>query len=78
MRADALCQAGLPTFLSTIGGVYEKTPWIAEKAFARGPFTSLTALAAGLKAVVDEATPVRYLPLTRTQMPARYITHSFP
>lgn len=59
MRASELSAAGLATFVSTIGGVYENSPWIAEKAFARGPFNSLSALAEGLKSIVDEASAVR-------------------
>ena len=42
-------------FVSTIGGVYEKSPWIAEMAHAAGPYDSLAALAAGLKKIVQDA-----------------------
>ena len=60
MSAKEISSASLGSFLAKVGGVYEKTPWIAEKAFSRGPFESLTALAAAMKAIVDEAMPVRY------------------
>lgn len=52
-------------FVDAVGSVYEKTPWIAERAHARGPFDSLAALAAGLKAVVTEATTDEQLALLR-------------
>ena len=33
-------------FVGVVGGAYEKTPWVAEKAHAAGPYESLAALAA--------------------------------
>ena len=57
--AADLCAAGQEEFVAAVGGVYEKSAWIAERGFARGPYGSLTSLAAGLKAVVDESTEVR-------------------
>ena len=42
--------------VDAVGSIYEKSPWIVERAFAAGPFASLTALAAAMVAVVDAAT----------------------
>lgn len=59
MRVGELCAAGLDAFVGKVGGVYEHSPWIAEKAFSRGPFTTLSSLAEAMKGVLDEASEVR-------------------
>ena len=52
-------------FVAAVGSVYEKTPWIAEKAHAAGPFDSLAALAGAMKNVVNEAGTDAQLALLR-------------
>lgn len=52
-------------FVAAIGSVYEKSPWIAERAHAAGPFDSLDKLRAALKVVVDTATQEEQLALLR-------------
>ena len=42
-------------FSAAFGAVYEHSPWIAERAFARRPFTSRLDLALALYRVVQEA-----------------------
>ena len=42
-------------FTALLGGVYEHSPWIAEKAAGRRPFAALTELKAALQDVVDAA-----------------------
>jgi len=53
------------TFQAAVGGCYEKSPWVAERAFAAGPFDSITALAAALQATVDAASDEEKLALLR-------------
>jgi len=50
-------------FVEKLGGVYEKSAWIAERAAPKGPFDSITSLAASMKAVVDDATEEEQLAL---------------
>ena len=40
-------------FVARFGGVFEESPWIAERAWAARPFGSVDALHAAMVAVVD-------------------------
>jgi len=44
-----------PAFVERLRGIYEHSPWIAERAAAQRPFASLAALKLALQAVVDTA-----------------------
>ena len=55
LTAAELSALPVADFVAAIGGVYENSPWIAEKAYASGPYDSLAALAKGLKQVVQDA-----------------------
>lgn len=52
-------------FLEVCGPLYEHSPWVAERAFARRPFTSREALHAALVGEVAAATPDEQLALIR-------------
>ena len=52
-------------FVARLGGVYEHSPWVAERAFASRPFASLDALHAAMQAVVISATDTEKLALIR-------------
>jgi len=39
-------------FVAKVGGIYEHSPWVAERAHAAGPFESLTAIHRAMSAVV--------------------------
>ena len=52
-------------FVAKIGGIYEKTPWIAEKAHAAGPFDSLAALRDAMANVVNSSDSNAQLELLR-------------
>jgi len=41
--------------LAAVGGVFEHSPWIAERALERRPFASIDALHAAMMAVISEA-----------------------
>ena len=44
-----------PAFVERLRGIYEHSPWIAERAAAQRPFANLAALKLALQAVVDTA-----------------------
>lgn len=50
-----LNQAAAPRFVELLEGVYEHSPWIAERAAAKRPFATSAALARALVEVVREA-----------------------
>jgi 2-oxo-4-hydroxy-4-carboxy-5-ureidoimidazoline decarboxylase len=59
---NALDRAG---FVAAFGGVYEHSPWVAEKAFDARPFASVTLLAAAMAAAVAAAGEADQLELLR-------------
>ena len=52
-------------FVQAVGGCYEKSPWVAERAFAQGPFASVSSIAAAMKQTLAEATDDEVLSLLR-------------
>ena len=52
-------------FREALGGVFEHSPWIAERAWAARPFASVEALHAAMTAVVRAAAPAEQLALLR-------------
>src|SRR5579871_3155344 len=52
-------------FSRAFGAVYEHSPWIARRAFARRPFSGIAALHAAMKTVVEEASRDEQLALLR-------------
>ena len=52
-------------FVSRLGGIYEHSPWVAERAFAAGPFDSVDALHAAMQAAVLAAAPAEQMALIR-------------
>jgi 2-oxo-4-hydroxy-4-carboxy-5-ureidoimidazoline decarboxylase len=52
-------------FVARLGGVFEHSPWVAERAFAHRPFATRTALHAAMVRAVEEAGPERRLALIR-------------
>jgi 2-oxo-4-hydroxy-4-carboxy-5-ureidoimidazoline decarboxylase len=54
-----------PAFVARFGGVFEASPWIADAAWAEGPFADVDALHAALVAVVDAAPREQRLALIR-------------
>lgn len=60
-----LNDAPLAQWMAALDGVYEHSPWIAERAANQRPFASLVALKHGLQQVVQAATPEEQLSLIR-------------
>jgi N-carbamoyl-L-amino-acid hydrolase len=54
-----------PEALRALDGIYEHSPWVAERALAQRPFQSLAHLQWALAQVVSQATPAEQLALIR-------------
>jgi 2-oxo-4-hydroxy-4-carboxy-5-ureidoimidazoline decarboxylase len=52
-------------FVAALGGVFERSPWVAERAFDRRPFAGAAALHAAMVAVVRAASREEQLALLR-------------
>lgn len=52
ITAAELGAMGKDEFVAKVGGIYEHSPWVAERAHAAGPFESLTAIHKAMSAVV--------------------------
>jgi OHCU decarboxylase len=52
-------------FVSALGGIFEHSPWVAERAFADRPFVSVAALHAAMVATVARAPEHEQLALLR-------------
>ena len=65
LALDPLNALDTEAFVAALDGIYEHSPWIARRAAARRPFTSLAGLKQGLARVVREATLDEQLGLIR-------------
>jgi len=52
-------------FVTHLGGIFEHSPWVAERAWERRPFATLEALHAAMVAVVNEASEEQQTRLLR-------------
>lgn len=52
-------------FVARLGGIYEHSPWIAERTYAARPFASVDALHATMQAAMLQASPEEQLALVR-------------
>lgn len=52
-------------FVAMLGGIFEHSPWVAERVFSQRPFASLDALCAAMTSAVDAATEAEKLTLLR-------------
>ena len=55
MRLDELNQASVDEFVEQLGGIFEHSPWVAERVAAQRPFASVDALHAVMCAAVASA-----------------------
>lgn len=62
---EALSQLDREAFRRALGGVFEQSPWVADRAFDRRPFATLEALHAAMVAVVRSASREEQLALIR-------------
>ncbi len=42
-------------FVSLVGDIFEHSPWVAEEAYSKGPFSSVEQLHAMMKEIVAQA-----------------------
>ncbi len=52
-------------FAAAFGGIFEHSPWVAQRAFAAGPFASVDALHAAMLQVLHDAPRAEQLTLLR-------------
>ncbi|MCX7960139.1 MAG: 2-oxo-4-hydroxy-4-carboxy-5-ureidoimidazoline decarboxylase [Burkholderiales bacterium] len=62
---EALNRMDRDAFVCALGGVYERSPWVAERVHARRPFASRSALAQAMQAEVRAAGREAQLALVR-------------
>ncbi|MGO0789264.1 allantoate amidohydrolase [Herbaspirillum seropedicae] len=60
-----LNQASASDFTAALHGIYEHSPWIAERAAPQRPFSTITALKLALQSVVNQASRAEQLGLIR-------------
>lgn len=60
---DELSRLAQDAFVARLEGIFEHSPWIAERAWSAGPFASIDALHAAMCLVVDTAAPAEQLGL---------------
>ncbi|HRP95798.1 MAG TPA: 2-oxo-4-hydroxy-4-carboxy-5-ureidoimidazoline decarboxylase [Rhodocyclaceae bacterium] len=64
-RLQALSAADRAAFAARLGGIFEHSPWIAERAWAARPFESVAALHRAMLAVLETASPDEQLGVIR-------------
>jgi OHCU decarboxylase len=69
LSIQAVNQLDREAFIARFGGVYEHSPWVAERAWAARPFADRNALERAMQTVVSDAGQERQLELLR-QHPA--------
>lgn len=60
-----LNSAARETFVGLLGGIFEHSPWVAERAYGCRPFPTRDALHAAMITAVEKAGPERQLALLR-------------
>ena len=65
MTLAELNAAGRAAFVRALGGIFEDSPWVAERAWERRPFVSVDALHAAMTDVVERATEEEQIALLR-------------
>ena len=65
MTVAELSTSDRTAFVSTLGWIFEESPWVAQRAWERRPFASLDELHVAMVKVVADATEVEQLALLR-------------
>lgn len=63
---NALDEAG---FTALLGGIYEHSPWVAQRAWTQRPYASLAALQAALARALDAASAAEQMGVIRAHPP---------
>jgi chitin deacetylase len=65
MKLSFLNASGQSEFVTTLGEVFEHSPWVAERAWTKRPFSDVNSLHVAMTAVVREAADAEKLALIR-------------
>jgi 2-oxo-4-hydroxy-4-carboxy-5-ureidoimidazoline decarboxylase len=65
LTLDTLNQADDERFVAELGGIYEHSPWVAERVTSERPFDSVEALQTAMQTAVDDASREQKLELLR-------------
>jgi 2-oxo-4-hydroxy-4-carboxy-5-ureidoimidazoline decarboxylase len=65
LTIEALNRMSRTAFVDTLGGVFEHSPWVAERAWEARPFAGLDALHHAMVDAVRRATPASLIALLR-------------
>ena len=65
LTIEALNRMSRAAFVDTLGGVFERSPWVAERAWAARPFAGTGALHRAMVDAVRRATPAERIALLR-------------
>lgn len=65
LTLDAVNRMDRERFVDALGGVFETSPWVAERAWPARPFASVAALHAAMVRVVETASTAEQLALLR-------------
>jgi len=65
MRISQLNDSDATRFVELLGGIFEHSPWVAERAYMLRPFTSRDNLHQAMVHIVRQATPEQRLQLLR-------------
>ena len=65
MTLEEINTAAREAFIARLGGVYEHSPWVAERAWVRRPFASIDALHNSMESMVSKASRDERLALAR-------------
>ena len=65
MTLEEVSRLGRDEFVSQLGSVFERSPWVAERAWGSRPFEGFAELYGAMVGVVDEASRERQLALIR-------------
>ncbi|KYH24722.1 OHCU decarboxylase [Halalkalicoccus paucihalophilus] len=65
LMVDNLNQADEERFVDTLGGVYEESPWVAERTWSKRPFSSIDDLQQAMAETVHDASREKQLALLR-------------
>ena len=65
LTIEALNRTDRETFRATLDGIFEDSPWVAERAWAARPFRTVEELHAAMRAVVSRASHGERLALLR-------------
>ena len=65
MTLSELNRADLPAFVEAVGWVFEHSPWVASRVWAKRPFATVDALHEAMQAEVTSADPEQQVSLLR-------------